>query len=266
MPELPEVEAVCRKLRKEAAGTVIAEAKVMKPRSSRGQHTAELDLAAGRKIVTIERRGKNIVVHLSGGYALRVHLMMTGNLFVIPDARLHSARVRVHFRLQDGRGLVFEDARILGNVSLYTEDALEKALAKIGIEPLSKAFTVEKLVEMAKRSRLPAKLYLMDQHRIAGIGNMYAAEALFRARINPKQPMNAVKPAKLKALHQAIIDVLKEAIKAAVRSYSKPGSYGEDMDFNVYGRKGKPCHACGKPIARIEQGGRSTYYCPHCQR
>jgi len=266
MPELPEVEAVCRKLRKEAVGAVIDEAQVMKPRSARGAHSAELDHAVGQTIRKIERRGKNIVVHLSGGYALRVHLMMTGNLFVIPDARLYSARVRVHFRLRDGRALVFEDARILGNVSLYKEEDLKKALSKIGIEPLSKEFTIEKLLELAKRSRLPAKIYLMDQHHIAGIGNMYAAEALFRARINPEQPMNAVTKAKLKALHQAIIDVLKEAIKAAVRSYSKPGTYGKDMDFNVYGRKGKPCNVCGKPITRIEQGGRSTYYCPHCQR
>ena len=105
----------------------------------------------------------------------------------------------------------------------------------------------------------------MDQQHIAGIGNMYAAEALFRARVNPKQPIQAVTKRKIEALHKAIIDVLRQAMKDAVRSYSKPGSY-QQMEFAVYGRKGEPCHVCKKTIARIVQGGRSTYYCPGCQR
>lgn len=265
MPELPEVEAVCRKLRKEAVGGLIAEAFVLRAGSVKPQSPADLDLAIGKSIGRIERRGKNILMHLSGGLALRVHLRMTGNLFVIPDARFHSAQVRVYFRFHDGRGLVFEDTRALGRVTIHEEAALGGLLEAIGIEPLSKSFTEAKLFAMAQASRKPAKLFLMDQGHIAGIGNMYAAEALFRARINPKQPINAVTRRRLNALHKAIVDVLREAMKDAVRSYSKPGSY-QEMDYAVYGRKGEPCNVCGMPIARIVQGGRSTYYCPRCQR
>ncbi len=265
MPELPEVEAVCRKLRREAVGGVIAEVHVLRPGSVKPQRPEELDRAVGQGVVRVERRGKNILLHLSGGDFLRVHLRMTGNLFVIPDARLYSARVRVYFMLKDGRGLVFEDFRALGRVTIHAEAALDRLLKNVGIEPLTKAFTAAKLQEMAKRSKKPAKIFLMDQQHIAGIGNMYAAEALFRARVNPKQPVNRISKAKMAALHAAIPDVLREAVKDAVRAYSKPGSY-QEMDFAVYGRKGEPCNVCGRKIARIVQGGRSTYYCPGCQR
>ncbi len=265
MPELPEVEAVCRKLRKEAAGGVIAEAVVLRPGSVKPHAPGDLDSAVGKSIVSIKRRGKNILLHLSGGLALRVHLRMTGNLFVIPDARFHSAKVRVYFRFRDGRGLVFEDTRALGRITIHAEAALDGLLAKIGIEPLSKGFTAETLLAMAKTSRRPAKLFLMDQRHIAGIGNMYAAEALFRARINPKQPINAVVKRKIQILHKVIIDILREAIGDAVRSYREPGSY-QEMDFAVYGRKGESCIVCKRAITRIVQGGRSTYYCPNCQR
>jgi len=264
MPELPEVEAVCRKLRKEAAGAIIAEVAVLRPGTVKPQEPADLNQSIGKIIVNIERRGKNILLHLSGGFVLHVHLRMTGNLFVIPDARFHSARVRLYFRLSDGRGLVFEDTRALGRVNMHTETALDSLMEKIGIEPLSKAFTPAKLAAMTKENRKPAKLFLMDQQHIAGVGNMYAAEALFRARINPRQPINAVRRKKLEALHKGVVDVLREGLKDAVRSYSKPGSY-QEMDFAVYGRKGEPCNVCGRKIVRIVQGGRSTYYCPRCQ-
>jgi len=265
MPELPEVEAVCRKLRKEAVGGVIAEVEVLRLRSVHPQSPDALEQAVGRSIRAVERRGKNILLHLSGGYTLRVHLRMTGNLFVIPDARFYSARVRVNFRFRDGRGLVFEDFRALGSVTIHEQVELDKLLKKIGIEPLSTEFTVARLLEMAKKSNKPAKIFLMDQQHIAGIGNMYAAEALFRARVNPKRPIRGVRKDKMQVLHEALLSVLREAMKDAVRSYSKPGSYGE-MEFLVYGRKGEPCKVCRRKIARIVQGGRSTYYCPRCQR
>ena len=265
MPELPEVEAVCRKLRREALGSIIAGAVVLRPGSVTPQNPADLNEAIGKSILKIERRGKNILLHLSGGLALRVHLRMTGNLFVIPDARFHSEQVRVYFRFRDGRGLVFEDGRALGRVNIHEKAALAGLMEQVGIEPLSNGFTAAKLLAMAKASRKPAKLFLMDQQHIAGMGNIYAAEALFRARINPRQPVNSVVKRKIEALHKAIIDVLREAIKDAVRSYSKPGSY-QEMNLAVYDRKGEPCNVCRKTIERIVQGGRSTYYCPGCQR
>jgi formamidopyrimidine-DNA glycosylase len=264
MPELPEVEAVCRKLRKQAIGGVISEAHVLRAGSVKPQHPADLDQAVGNEILKIERRGKNILLYLSRGLALRVHLRMTGNLFVLPDVRLHSARVRVYFRFRDGRGLVFEDTRALGRVTIHEESALDGLFENIGIEPLSKGFTAARFSAMAKESQKPAKLFLMDQRHIAGLGNIYAAEALFRGRIDPKQPMNAVSKRKVEALHKAIVEILREAIKDAVRSYNNPDSYRE-MEFAVYDRKGEPCKVCRKTIARIVQGGRSTFYCPRCQ-
>ena len=265
MPELPEVEAVCRKLRKQAVGGVIAEAVVLRAGSVKPQAPADLNSAVGKRIVSIQRRGKNIVVHLSGGLALRVHLRMTGNLFVIADARFHLAKVRVYFRLEDGRGLVLEDVWALGRVTIHEEAVLDVLLEAIGIEPLSKAFMATKLQAMVKLSRKPAKIFLTDQRHIAGLGNMYAAEALFRARIDPMQPINTVTRPKINALHKAIVDVLREAMKDAVRVYSNP-SARQDMVFAVYGRKSEPCKVCQTAIERIIQGGRSTYYCPNCQR
>ncbi len=265
MPELPEVEAVVRKLRRDAAGAIIERAIVYRARTTHPQHPSELERAAGKRIDSVERRGKNILIRLSGGLALRIHLRMTGNLFVIPDARLHSERVRVCFALQDGRGLVFEDTRALGCINLHRTEDLDKILAGVGMEPLSSVFTPEWLFTAARASKQPAKLFLMDQSNIAGIGNMYAAEALFRAGIDPRKAITSVRRPKLEALHAAIVDILREGIKAAVIAYNKPGDYG-DIRFVVYDRKGEPCHTCGRKIRRIVQGGRSTYFCPGCQR
>jgi formamidopyrimidine-DNA glycosylase len=259
------VEAVCRKLRRDAVGAVIERVSVYRARTAHPQHPSELERAASRQISSIERRGKNILIHLSGGIVLRVHLRMTGNLFVIPDARLHSERVRASFAFRDGRGLVFEDTRALGVINLHRTEDLNGILAGVGIEPLSRAFTAEWLVGAARVSKQPAKLFLMDQSNIAGVGNMYAAEALFRARINPRKAMNGIRRPKLEALHAAIVDILREGIKAAVIAYNKPGNYG-DIRFVVYDRKDEPCFTCGRKIRRIVQGGRSTYFCPGCQR
>jgi formamidopyrimidine-DNA glycosylase len=265
MPELPEVEAVVRKLRKQATGGVIAEVHVQRPRSVSPQKPGALVKSEGGKILGAERRGKNILLPLSNGYTLRSHLGMTGNLYVIPDARLHPERARVYFTLTDGRGLIFDDSRVFGRVHIYRDDEVEGKLEHIGVDPFSKQFTPELLQEMASRSKKPAKVFLMDQTHVSGIGNMYAAESLFRAKIDPRKPVNKVPKAKVIALHAAIVAVLKEAVQVAVKAYSKPGDYKE-MDFNVYGRAGEPCRVCGRKIKKIEQAGRSTYYCPFCQR
>lgn len=265
MPELPEVEAVVRKLRKHAVNAIITEVHVQRPRTVSPQKPDVLVKVEGGRIRQVDRRGKNILVRLSNGYTLRAHLGMTGNFYVIPDARLRPAYARVYFTLDDGRGLVFNDSRVFGRVHLYKDDEVDGKLDHIGIEPLSKAFTAKVFVAMASRSKKPAKVFLMDQQHVSGIGNMYAAESLFRARINPLKPINKVKKEKIQALHKAIIDVLKEAIRVAIKSYSKPGDY-KAMHFDVYGRKDKPCRICGHRIRKVEQAGRSTYYCPFCQR
>jgi formamidopyrimidine-DNA glycosylase len=205
---------------------------------------------------------------MSGKRTLRVHLRMTGNLYVIPDQRFLTASIRMVLALADDRAIVFDDMRALGRVSLHGDDELPELLAEIGPEPLSPEFTAEAFAERARKSRKPAKLFLMDQSAIAGLGNIYAAEALFEARIDPRKAMNRISAARLRRLYEAIIRVLRIAVDSSVEAYSRPGGFGEGENYPVavYGREVERCLRCGKKIRRIPQGGRSTFYCPGCQR
>jgi formamidopyrimidine-DNA glycosylase len=189
---------------------------------------------------------------------------MTGNLYVTPDHRLRVAATSAWFELADGRALLFEDTHGLGTLTLVDESAFES----LGPEPLSRQFTAEALTRSAAESRQPAKLFLMDQRRIAGLGNIYAAEALFAAGIDPRKPIGSISRPRLRALHAAIIRILRDAVKSACRAYSRPGGFQEAEDYPpaVYGREGENCVRCEGVIRRITQGGRSTYYCPKCQR
>lgn len=263
MPELPEVEAVCRKLQREAAGARIAGAKLLRKRDPKFEKAVR-----GRTILRIERRAKNILLHLDGGGAVRVHLRMTGNLYVIADLRLRPATTRAWFELADGRALILDDPRALGVVELASEAAIQKLLAEAGIEPLSEQFTLQAFAALAQRSRAPAKLFLMDQTRVAGLGNIYAAEVLHRARLHPARPMNRVSRRRLEAVRAAIVGILTDAVQSACNAYSGPGQFeaGETVRLAVYGREGEPCPSCGRLVRRIVQAGRSTYYCPGCQR
>jgi formamidopyrimidine-DNA glycosylase len=269
MPELPEVEAVCRKLRKDAVGATLISAHIERSRITAPLDPTEVEaLLSGRTIEQIDRRGKNILVGLSGGLTMRVHLRMTGNLYVIPDWRLRVAGVSAWFELEDGRGLLFEDTRGLGSLTIHDAAGLKKLLDGIGPEPLSRRFTAEAFVRSAASLRQPAKLFLMDQRRVAGLGNIYAAEALYAARIDPRAPIGSVNPRRLRALREAIVRILHDAVRSACRAYSRPGGFQEAEDFPlmVYGREGEHCAGCRGSIRRITQGGRSTYYCPKCQR
>lgn len=267
MPELPEVEAVCRNLRRDAKGARIIQFRAERPNVLAPQKPAKVERAlAGQTLADIERRGKNIYFHFSNGCLLHIHLRMTGNLYVIPDVRFRAVTTRAWMELEGGRGLVFDDPRNLGRMKLHQNR--EQAHADLGVEPLSSDFTRAWLIGRAANSRKPAKLFLMDQAHIAGLGNIYAAEALFRARIDPRKPMAKVRLPKLAALHGAIVDVLTEGVESAVLAYSTPGRFNEAEEFAcaVYGREGEPCMNCGRPVKRIPQGGRSTYFCPGCQR
>ena len=269
MPELPEVEAVCRILRKHATGAKLVFARIARRRITGRQDPARVEaLATGRAIEKIGRRGKNILVHLSGGLTMRVHLRMTGNLSVIPDWRLRPAAVSAWFAFDDGRALLFEDTRGLGSLTIHDAAELQTILDVLGPEPLSRRFTAEALGGAAAKLRQPAKLFLMDQRRVAGLGNIYAAEALFAARIDPRRPIGSVRRPRLTALHAAIVGILRDAVRSACRAYSRPGGFREAEDFAaaVYGREGQRCGVCAGVIRRIAQGGRSTYFCPKCQR
>jgi formamidopyrimidine-DNA glycosylase len=269
MPELPEVEAVCRKLRPEIVGQRIRAAAVLRPGITRPQSPDEVAATVrGRRIEGIERRAKNILIRLSGATYIRVHLRMTGNLYVIPDVRLRPAATRVYFELDRHRALIFEDTRALGSVHVHPQPEITRILKKLGPEPLSKAFTAEWLGEAARGSKKPAKLFLMDQARIAGLGNIYAAEALFHARVDPAKIMSRLRRPKVEALHAAIVRVLRDAVQSACIAYSRPGRFSEAEAYQcfVYDREGQPCLICGRFIRRVAQGGRSTYYCPGCQK
>jgi formamidopyrimidine-DNA glycosylase len=269
MPELPEVEAVARKLRAAALGAEIVSAQLYRAQMTAPQKPATLKrLALGRRIEAVGRRGKNILLHLSGGVSLRVHLRMTGNLAVFPDSRLLPVTARIWFGLDGGRALALDDPRALGRVTAHKTAALPALLKDIGPEPLSPDFTLRRFCDSARRTPKPMKIFLMDQKAVAGLGNIYAAEALFQSRIHPFRPARRVSPARLAALHAAIVDVLRNALDSALTAYEKPNglSEGEFFPVAVYGREGEPCFACGAAIRRIPQGGRSTYYCPRCQK
>jgi formamidopyrimidine-DNA glycosylase len=225
-------------------------------------------VVAGRRIEEFGRRGKNLLVELTGDLVLRVHLKMTGNLYVVEDARFRPSTARAWFELEGGAGMVFDDPRALGRITAHTRGEIEAMMAELGPEPLEKDFTVERFVGAARRSRKPAKLYLMDQTAVAGLGNIYAAEALFRSRIQPERVMNRLPVKTLGRLHGGIVEVLRDAVQSACTAYARPGRLREAETFEpqVYGREGEPCTVCRRAIRRIPQGGRSTYYCPGCQR
>ncbi len=263
MPELPEVETTVRGLQ-DLAGSRIERVAV----NDRRLHVPRERLV-GRVLSRIERQGKYIVCGLSDGSSLRVHLRMSGRLVRLAS---QSERKYTRFSLLLDRGrLDFVDPRRLGTVE-YSQDSLP---ASVGIDPTERAFTRQRLGGIVSGSRAPIKVLLMDQRRIAGIGNIYAAEALFAARIDPRRPGKSLSTKEIAAVHRAVRSVLAEAIGRLGTTLGKSvsdyrQSSGESGGFqerlHVYSRNREACHRCGTTIDRIKQGGRSTYFCPGCQR
>ena len=269
MPELPEVEAVCRKLRPQITGSEIASAHFARASVARPQNPRRIERAVvGSCISAVRRRGKNIIIDLDMDRSLHVHLRMTGNLYVTEDARFRPATARAWFELSDGRGLVFDDSRCLGKIHLRRQREIEEMEKELGPEPLDAEFTVEYLAKAAAVTDQPIKLFLLDQRRIAGLGNIYAVEALHRAGIHPARPASSLRRSRLERLHAAIVRVLTDAVQSACIAYSSPGRFEEAESFplEVYDREGESCGVCRRRIRRVQQGGRSTYFCPGCQR
>ncbi len=264
MPELPEVEAIVSGLHRAIKGRTIREVEVLRPAVVKPQTAALVaSRATKRRIEGVRRRGKNILIPLSGGYTIRIHLRLSGELHIGDSGP--SSRVILH--LNGSKQLVFDEPRALGTVHVLSEEELAKALRGLGPEPLSREFKLEPFVEAARKSKLPAKLFLMSQKYVAGLGNIYAAEVLFRAGIDPRKPMGKVRADKVEALHAAIREMLRAAVKSVKIAYNRR-KYKEAAGFvrAVYGREGEPCLRCGGRIRRIEQAGRSTYFCARCQR
>ena len=268
MPELPEVEAVVRRLREASVGARIHSVKVERKGTIAPQHPDDFAPLVGKTIQKVRRRAKYIFIELSGGLFLQIHMRMTGNLYVLPDYRFLPASTRVWLRLNDGRAVVFADGRALGKVHIASAKSIAAVEAGLGPEPLEESFTAAALKEILKGLRGPVKPAIMNQKRIAGIGNIYASEALWHARIDPRISAGAISARKVTALHAAIQKVLQEAAASAYKEYAQPGTAVDSESFGVavYGRKGEPCLRCAKPVQRVVQGGRSSYFCGGCQR
>jgi formamidopyrimidine-DNA glycosylase len=271
VPELPEVETVCRQLEPELEGRRIEALEVYDPRWPRPVPPEELEEAvSGRTIEGLGRRGKYLLLGLDGGRALVMHLRMTGNL-IIPDGSTEERHLRARFRLDDGREVWFTDPRRFGQARLLGDSELDVFFGeRLGIEPLSDGFTAEALGGIAAGRQAPLKSFLLDQKGIAGVGNIYADEALFRARLHPLSPAGSMKPEHLEALCDGIVAALEAGIDgggASIDDYRDGrGERGRMQDeFLVHTREGEPCPRGDGTIERILVGGRSTYFCPGCQ-
>jgi formamidopyrimidine-DNA glycosylase len=275
VPELPEVETVRTRLEPLLVGRRLERVEIHDPRLTRpfdpARVAAELE---GERIVAVDRRGKYLIVRFESGRVLLIHLRMTGNLLhgsgaSVPPVDPHQRAV---VRLDDGSDVVYRDVRRFGTWLVVEPDELEPYLRdRVGHEPLVRSFTTKRLAEALAGRRTPVKSAILDQRRLAGVGNIYADEALWRARIHPQRPAGEVDLAELKALHGGIRAALKAGIErqgATLRDYRTPdgGSGAMQHEFKVYGREGEPCDRCGTPIEKIRAAGRGTWYCPNCQR
>jgi len=283
MPELPEVEVLVRHLAPLMRGRTIRDVEVRRPKIVAPDGPARFESALrGATFHGLSRRGKYLLFELApprgrGRFVLVGHLGMTGRMYLLPD----NAPLPKHAAVVFGFGrekFVFEDTRYFGRLTLDT-----RAIARLGPEPLDSGFTVEGFARALKRSSQPIKIKLLDQGIVAGVGNIYASEALFRARISPRTAARRLKPAQVSRLRRAIRDTLKEAVECGStvplnysgngkgdglfyfgRSPDAPGFYEERL--RVYDRADQACPRCRTAIRRVVQAARSTFYCPKCQR
>jgi formamidopyrimidine-DNA glycosylase len=276
MPELPEVETIRRQLEPKVVGRRIADAEVLDPLWCAPRSPEEIvSTLRGRAVGGLERRGKYLIAELSGERFLVMHLRMTGNLLWLAagdDARSHRY-LRFRLLLDSGDQLAFVDLRRFGTGNVVDgREALDRFLgSRLGPEPLDPSFSAELLRRQAAGRRAPVKAFLLDQRRIAGIGNIYADEALFRAGIHPLKTAGRLRSPETKRLRDGIVAALEAGIEsfgASIDRYRDAnGARGEMQDrFLVHRREGQPCPRCGAAIRKLRTAGRGTYICPRCQR
>ncbi len=267
MPELPEVETIKNALERCLAGRTFAGVRIIDTRPVQRLSPEQFcNGLVGRRIIGLSRRGKYLIIGLSDGSNLIIHLRMTGALLWNPAEE--EPFTRLEFFFDDGSRLVYTDVRRFGTMYLVTDPT--EIVGRLGIEPLNGRFTAKALAGILKSRTIPIKSALLNQEHIAGIGNMYADEALFKAKIHPLRPAKSLTPAETRALHGAIREVLKKGIRnhgASIRNYRSPdGKTGTaHEEFAVAHRDGQPCPACGTPVARIVVGQRGSYFCQRCQ-
>ena len=274
MPELPEVETIRSGLAPSLTGRVLDEVAILDSRLTRPEPPEQVaDALAGERVADVRRRGKYLVLAFESGRHLLVHLRMTGNvLYPAPEGYEDDPYVRAVARLDDGSKVVYRDVRRFGTWDLLEPGELDEYFAtrRLGVEPLGRAFTAERLGRSLAGRRAPIKAALLDQRAAAGIGNIYADEALWYARIHPLVQAGELGAEEVASLRDSIRKALRLGIRrqgATLRDYrgADGRSGGMQDEFRVYGRVGEPCERCGTPIAKTRVAGRGTWYCPVCQ-
>jgi len=269
MPELPEVETVRRSLAPIVGQTI--EALDVRERRLRRRVTSDLSKRTiGQRIIRLDRCGKYLLIHLSSGDAVLAHLGMSGTFTIVPVSTPLEPHDHLRFLFTNGSALVFNDPRRFGLVLAGRPEAFEE-LAHMGPDPLSNEFSPALLRQMTRGRKRPVKNLLMDQRLVAGIGNIYANEILFEAGVRPSRQARNLRLAELDLLHTATRRVLAEAIATGGSSISdyrdgsgQPGYF--QLRFRVYDRGGQPCLNCATLVRRAVHAGRSSFYCPKCQR
>jgi formamidopyrimidine-DNA glycosylase len=292
MPELPEVEVVRLYLQKHLLNKNISKLEILTPKSFIGNSK----LVEGQKIVKLSRVGKQLSLHLSNKLILLVHLKMTGQLILkkgksrqvlghptkdmfIQTLPHKSTRLIFHFSPPSSRGvskgrrvLYFNDQRKFGWIKLFSPNDLAKFQSSLGLDIFDPIFTPKYLFSQLQRSQRAVKLVLLDQHFFAGIGNIYANDALFLSKIHPSVPASTLSKKQSQLLHRHLVTIMKKSVSAGGsttkdQKYLRPdGTIGQNQfNFQVYQKKGQPCSVCQAPIQFIKIGGRGTFFCPHCQ-
>jgi formamidopyrimidine-DNA glycosylase len=267
VPELPEVETVRSQLAPRLEGRTLARVEILDPRLTRPHDLFEVtEELEGDRVVAVERRGKYLLLRLESGFGLLVHLRMTGGFHWQPVSH-----ERAVLELDDGTRLAYRDVRRFGTWLVLEDAELDPYLAtKNGPEPLGPRFTSRWLADQLGRRRAPLKAVLLDQRVVAGLGNIYADEALWRARVNPQRLANELSADEVARVTRAIRAALRTGIErqgSTLRDYAAPdGTSGSMQDeFRVYGREGEPCSRCRSTITKTRVGGRGTWFCPRCQ-
>src|SRR3954471_13834778 len=273
MPELPEVETVRTGLEPKLVGRRFEDVEILDSRLTRPLDPAEVAAElTGERVAAVGRRGKYLIVRFESGLVLLIHLRMTGTLTHSHNGALPASHIRAVVRLDDGSDVAYRDVRRFGTWLVLPADELDSYLAaRLGLEPLERGFSASRLAGQLARRRAPIKAALLDQRTLAGVGNIYADEALWRAQIDPRRAAGELDAGETRAVHRGIRRALEAGIArqgATLRDYRTPdGAAGAMQDeFKVYGRGGEPCSRCGTPIEKTRVGGGGTWFCPGGQR
>ncbi|MBA3842848.1 MAG: bifunctional DNA-formamidopyrimidine glycosylase/DNA-(apurinic or apyrimidinic site) lyase [Actinobacteria bacterium] len=272
MPELPEVETVRRRLAPVLEGRSFDDVEINDARLTRPRDHVEVARElVGEQVATVDRRGKYLLVRFASGRVLVIHLRMTGAVLT-GEAAAPGIHRRALITLDDGVEVAYRDVRRFGTWLLLEPGEVDAYIeARVGREPLESSYKARHLAEQLEFRRAPIKAALLDQRTVAGVGNIYADEALWRARVHPLRPAHELALDEVQAVYRGVRQALNAGVKrqgSTLRDYQLPdGSSGSAQDrFKVYGRGGQPCERCGTPIDKIRVAGRGTWYCPNCQR